>query len=164
MRVACPFHLMFSPCNICDYPNLRSSSLFNSGHSYALITPFSHKPMFFPLVVPRQRRLVASFPSRRFDLVPRTSSVRFVFNKVALTDIWVSFHVIYPSSGRRKWAYCMLQTHRDTASPHYKGIQINRNYIPVGLGDKFNIRTEQQVMLGLLGGRSVDKWWLNERW
>ena len=59
-------------------------------------------------------------------------------------------------------AHYMLQTHRDTASPEYKGIQINRNYIPVGLGDKFNIRTEQQVNLGLLDGRRVDQWWLNE--
>jgi hypothetical protein len=133
-------------------------------HSYALITPFSNKPMFFPWVIPRLRRLVARFPSRRFDLFPRTSSVRFVFKKVALTDIWVSCHVVYPLFGRRKWAHYMLQTHRDTASPQYKGIQINRNYIPVSLGDKFNIRTEQQVKLGLLGGRRVDKWWLHEWW
>jgi hypothetical protein len=46
--------------------------------------------------------------------------------------------------------------HRETASPQLKGIQINRNYIPVGVGDKFNIRPEQQVKLGLLAGGMTD--------
>jgi hypothetical protein len=58
----------------------------------------------------------------------------------------------------------MLHTHRDTVSRQYKGRQINRNYIPLGLGDKFSIRREQQVKLGLLGGRRNDKWCLNVWW
>jgi hypothetical protein len=64
--------------------------------SSALITPFSKKPMFFPLVVPRFIWLVAGFPPRRPDLAPRTSNVRFVFSKVALERVTERHFCITP--------------------------------------------------------------------
>ena len=107
------------------YESLQYATL--AIHSYALITPFSNKPTFFPLVVPRLRPLVARFPSRRYDFVPRTSSVKFLFNKVALTDILVSCHVVCPLSGRRKWPITCcrpteIQLHPNTRE--YKSIEI----------------------------------------
>ena len=101
MRVACPSHLMFSPyhnSNISGYLNLQSSSIYNSGNPLLCprTFPFSKKPMFFPLVVPRLSRLVTRFPPQRSDLAPRTNSVRFVFNEMALEQVTDRYFCIMP--------------------------------------------------------------------
>ena len=116
--------------------------------SYGLITPITKNPMFFPLVVPRLRWLVVRFPPRRFDLAPRTSSVKFVFNKVALEKVTDRYFGVMPRHSSIIRTTEMGPLHAaDPQRYSLTPIQGNtyRNYNPVGLGDKFNNKTTGKV-------------------